>query len=155
MTSTIPAPAPVPVLDARVSVLGRDDRQTVDATGTRVSGVIDGVEVKPLRPHVDQRGSLVELINFDDPFWREPIVYSYSMTIKPGRIKGWGMHLRQTDRHALHTGQLRLVLFDAREDSPTHRQIQVVCASDEAKAVVRIPRGCGMPPRTLARPCCT
>lgn len=127
--------------NAKVSVLGRHDVQTVDGSGRRIHGVIDGVEVKPIRPHVDQRGSLVELINFEDPFWREPIVYSYSLTIKPGRIKGWGMHLRQVDRHALHTGELRLVLFDARTDSPTHGAIQVVCLSDEAKGLVRIPAG--------------
>ncbi len=127
--------------DARVSVRGRDDHQTVDESSGARLGAIDGVEVKPIRPHVDQRGSLAEVINFADPFWREPIVYCYTMTVKPGRIKGWGMHLRQVDRHVLHTGEARLVLFDAREDSPTHGVLQTVHMSDEAKAAVRIPAG--------------
>jgi dTDP-4-dehydrorhamnose 3,5-epimerase len=133
--------SPTTVSDVTVSLLGRDDVATVDAAGRRIHGVIDGVEIKPMRPHVDPRGSLVEVINFDDPFWREPIVYSYAMTIKPGRIKGWGMHLRQIDRHVLMGGELRLVLYDARSDSPTHGTIQIACLSDEAKGAVRIPCG--------------
>jgi hypothetical protein len=49
----------------------------------------------------------METINFDDPFWEEPIVYAYSFTVAPGRIKGWGMHRDQTDRYAALAGQLR------------------------------------------------
>jgi hypothetical protein len=32
------------------------------------------------------------IVNFDQPFWEEPVVYAYGITIRPGRIKGWGMH---------------------------------------------------------------
>ena len=53
-----------------------------------------------LEPHVDHRGSLFEIVNFDHPFWQEPVVYAYAITIRPGRIKGWGMHKLQTDRYA-------------------------------------------------------
>lgn len=133
MSDTIPA--------ARVSLLGTDDHQTVDATGRRVSHGIDGVEVQLVRPHIDPRGMLTEVVNFADPFWREPIVYSYSITINPGRVKGWGMHLRQVDRHHVHNGHVRFVLYDARTDSPTHGNLAIVCLGDEARGAVRIPAG--------------
>ena len=130
------------VPDAQVSLLGRDDTQTVDAHGRPAAARgIEGVELRQVRSHIDQRGSLSEVINFSDPFWREPIVYSYSITVNPGRIKGWGMHLRQVDRHYVHCGLVRLVLFDARQDSPTHGNIQQISLGDEARGAVRIPTG--------------
>ena len=56
------------------------------------AGRIEGVRSARLEPHVDHRGSLFELVNFDHPFWQEPVVHAYGITIRPGRIKGWGMH---------------------------------------------------------------
>jgi dTDP-4-dehydrorhamnose 3,5-epimerase len=129
------------VPDVAVSLLGTRDEQTVDPTGRHVGRGIDGVEVQRARPFIDPRGSLIEVVNFEDPFWREPIVYSYSMTVNPGRIKGWGMHLRQVDRHHVHAGSVRFVLYDARTDSPTHGHIAIVCLGDEARGAVRIPAG--------------
>ena len=124
-----------------VSVLGSADGQTVDGHGRRASTGIDGVELQLVRAHLDSRGSLAEVINFADPFWREPIVYSYSLTIEPGRIKGWGMHLRQADRHHVHCGRLRIVLHDARTNSPTHGNTAVHCLGSEARGALRIPPG--------------
>lgn len=125
----------------QLSVVGRSDRQTVDDAGRSEKMRIDGVEVQLVRPHLDPRGTLIEVVNFDDPFWREPIVYSYSITINPGRIKGWGMHLRQVDRHHVHNGQVRFVLYDARTTSPTHGQVDVICLGEESRGALRIPAG--------------
>ena len=48
----------------------------------------------------------MEMVNFDDPFWEEPVVYAYAFTVSPGRIKGWGMHKRpdRSLRRAWRTG---------------------------------------------------
>ena len=105
------------------------------------AGTIDGVDLQLTRPHIDPRGSLIEVINFDDPFWHEPIVYSYSITVNAGRIKGWGMHMRQVDRHHVHCGRVRFVLFDARVDSPTHGNVAQFHFGDEARGTLRIPPG--------------
>ena len=50
------------------------------------AGQIQGVRAVRLEPHVDHRGALFEIVNFDDPFWQEPVVYEYGITIRPGRI---------------------------------------------------------------------
>jgi len=66
----------------------------------------------------------IEIVNFDHPFWQEPVVHAYGITIRPGRIKGWGMHKLQTDRYAIVNGSVRVVLFDGRSESPTQGLIE-------------------------------
>jgi dTDP-4-dehydrorhamnose 3,5-epimerase len=83
--------------------------------------------------HVDHRGSLTEVVDFDDPSWEEPVVYSYCFTIRPGRIKGWGMHRRQADRYFLAQGSVRIVLFDGRVASPTYGRFAEFHFSDAAR----------------------
>jgi hypothetical protein len=40
------------------------------------------VQSARLEPHVDHRGSLFEIVNFDHAFWQEPVVYAYGITIR-------------------------------------------------------------------------
>lgn len=117
------------------------DVQTVDAEGRPVSEGIDGVVVERCLLHADHRGALTEVIDPTRPFWSEPVVYSYSFTIRPGRIKGWGMHRRQDDRYYVATGNIRVVLFDGRVTSPTHGRYQQVPFTDATPGFVRIPAG--------------
>jgi dTDP-4-dehydrorhamnose 3,5-epimerase len=117
------------------------DAPTVDAAGRRLSTGIDGVVYSRAVSHVDHRGSLTEAVNFDDPFWDEPIVYSYCFTIRPGRIKGWGMHRKQADRYFLTTGNVRVVLFDGRVRSPTHGRFAEFHLTDSARGRLLIPPG--------------
>jgi dTDP-4-dehydrorhamnose 3,5-epimerase len=118
------------------------DRPTVGAAGERIDITIAGVEVRRLGPiHLDHRGSLVEVIDTQDSFWRDPIVYAYRFTISPGRIKGWGMHKLQTDRYVLAAGRIRVALFDGRTDSPTFEVVNQVFFGDEAPGLLSIPPG--------------
>src|SRR4249919_804493 len=92
-----------------------------DAPATR----IEGVELARVTPYVDHRGALTEVVNFDHSFWREDVVYAYCFTIRPGRIKGWGMHRLQADRYFLVRGSVRTVLYDGRTDSPSFGGFEV------------------------------
>ena len=102
---------------------------------------IDGVQAVRLEPHVDHRGSLFEIVNFDHPFWQEPVVYAYAITIRPGRIKGWGMHKLQTDRYLIVNGSVRVALFDGRTESATHGLVDVRQLTGEAPSLLAIPPG--------------
>jgi dTDP-4-dehydrorhamnose 3,5-epimerase len=117
------------------------DAVTVDAEGRRLSTGIEGVVFSRAVSHVDHRGSLTEVINFDDPFWDEPIVYSYYVTIRPGRIKGWGMHRRQADRYVVMQGNQRVVLFDGRVRSSTHGRFAEFHFTEAARGRLLIPPG--------------
>jgi dTDP-4-dehydrorhamnose 3,5-epimerase len=120
---------------------GRQDTQTVDDQGRPVLTGIDGVIVRYQRRHADHRGTLSEVVNFDDPFWTEPIVYSYFLTVRPGRIKGWGMHRRQHDRYFLGSGSVRVVLHDGRADSPTFGRFQELEFTEATPGLLHIPAG--------------
>jgi dTDP-4-dehydrorhamnose 3,5-epimerase len=51
------------------------------------------------------------------------------------------MHLDQNDRLFLHSGVLRVVLYDARTDSETHGCLNVLHFGEHDRALVRIPAG--------------
>jgi dTDP-4-dehydrorhamnose 3,5-epimerase len=116
------------------------DAPTVEAKGRRRSQ-IEGVVAEPAVVQADHRGTLIEAVNFDHPFWDEPVVYAYSFTVSRERIKGWGMHKLQTDRYVALTGQLRVVLYDGRSDSPTFHHFAEFFFADEAPGFLRIPPG--------------
>jgi dTDP-4-dehydrorhamnose 3,5-epimerase len=91
--------------------------------------------------HADHRGSLLEVVDAQHPFWQEPIVYAYRFTVKPGRIKGWGMHKLQSDRYFTVSGGLRIVLYDGRTRSPTYQRLAELHFTDETPGLVCIPPG--------------
>lgn len=117
------------------------DGVTVDQAGRRVSSGIAGVVYERLTPQVDHRGSLVEGVNFEHPFWDEPVVYSYCFTVRPGRVKGWGMHRLQANRYFLCAGQIRVVLHDGRRRSPTFGAFSEFFITEASPALLLIPPG--------------
>lgn len=132
---------------------GVRDVPTVDAEG-RPSGEIEGVVSAAGVVHGDHRGALMETVNFDHPFWEEPVVYAYTITVAPGRIKGWGMHRHQADRYATLSGRLRVVLYDGRAESPTFQRFAEYYFVDEAPGFLRIPPGVWHADQNIGdRPC--
>jgi dTDP-4-dehydrorhamnose 3,5-epimerase len=125
----------------RVDPEGSRDRPHRHSDGRLRSSGIEGVEYERVERHSDHRGSLIELVNLQHPFWREPIVHGEFVTTRPGRIKGWGMHKESTDRYFVATGKMRVVLYDGRVDSPTHRQFAQFHFTDESPGMLRIPAG--------------
>ena len=117
------------------------DRPTVDAESKELGPGIEGVQVERLTTHADPRGLLNPVIDVRHSFWDEPIVYAYRFSILPGRIKGWGMHDLQTDRYFVVSGDVRVVLFDGRDNSPTAGSIVQVNFTDRTPGLVKIPPG--------------
>lgn len=102
--------------------------------------MIEGVRLLRLAPFVDHRGSLTTLMD-DAEFWSEPVVHAYRITIRPGRIKGWGMHRLQTDRYFICGGRLRVVLYDGRADSASHESFDEFGFDENTPALLAIPPG--------------
>ena len=120
---------------------GTREAPTVDGDG-RKRRRIDGVVSARLNPHVDHRGSLFEIVNFDHPFWEEPVVYAYAVTIRPGRIKGWGMHKLQTDRYLVVHGSVRVALYDGRAGSATQGLVEVHYLTETLPSLLLDPARC-------------
>jgi dTDP-4-dehydrorhamnose 3,5-epimerase len=128
------------VADA-IAKAARRQPPSVDDQGAALPCGMAGVELVRLAGHHDHRGSLTAFLDPRRPFWREPIVYGYAITIRPGRIKGWGMHRLQHDRYWLPSGQLRVVLYDDREGSATRGRFEQFHFTDASPGLLRIPPG--------------
>jgi dTDP-4-dehydrorhamnose 3,5-epimerase len=118
----------------------KKDRQTVTPDGKPMRALTDGVVLRDLTVHVDDRGSVCELF---DPRWQwhpEPLLFSYCFTIRPGYVKGWNLHERHEDRYALLQGQLELVLYDPRPESKTYGEVCKIVLSEHDRKLVNIPR---------------
>jgi dTDP-4-dehydrorhamnose 3,5-epimerase len=102
--------------------------------------VIDGVQVVPLRRFVDDRGSVLLMLKETDPhFVRFGEVYF--STVYPGVVKAWKNHRRMTANYACVHGEIRVVLHDDRDVSPTRGTTDELRISPEDYALVVIPPG--------------
>lgn len=119
---------------------GVRDQQTVTAEGIPTLRVIDGVELRSPVTHVDHRGALFEIYTGPDQ-WPDPVGYVYQTSLFPGVIKGWARHEVKVDRYVLTHGELLVLLYDAREDSPTKGVLQRVMMSPRGVRQVMIPVG--------------
>ena len=121
--------------------LGVPDAATVTPTGERLERKIDGVRTFAPINHVDHRGRVFEIYPAANDYWDEPFVYSYCFTVRAGATKGWGVHDHKHDRYTLITGEVLVVLFDGREDSPTTGLVQQVTLTGEGIRQITIPPG--------------
>ena len=119
----------------------KQDIQTVTPAGERVDNLPEGVRFHEVITHADERGSVVELF---DPRWdwhADPLVFSYSFTIRPGMIKGWGVHKRHEDRYFILYGEMEVVLYDDRPESTTKGLVAKVVMSEYRRKLMNIPAG--------------
>jgi dTDP-4-dehydrorhamnose 3,5-epimerase len=104
--------------------------------------MIDGVVIKNLVTHADQRGFFREIIRSTDDFFREGFgQWSHSLMFN-GVIKAWHWHKIQTDWWYVGTGVMRVGLCDMRKESKTYKQTMDFLMGDFQPAqVVEIPPG--------------
>lgn len=117
------------------------DPPTVTASGESLTPLPDGVTFRDAITHVDDRGSVCELY---DPRWGwhpDPLVFVYTFTLRPGMVKGWGMHKEHEDRYFVLSGDMEVVLYDDREDSPTRGLVAKVYLSEHRRRLMNIPTG--------------
>ncbi len=102
--------------------------------------MIDGVRVKSLRVIPDERGRLMELLRSDEEIFIK-FGQIYMTTVYPGVTKAWHYHKRQVDNFVAVRGMIKLVLYDAREDSSTYKQVNEFFIGDHNHQLVQIPAG--------------
>jgi len=99
---------------------------------------IEGVVVKPLRPIVDERGYLMEMLRSDDPDFKG-FAQTYLTAVNEGVTKAWHYHNDQTDNFICVHGLIKLVLFDCREGSPTEGLVNEFYLGANSPILVQIP----------------
>jgi len=102
--------------------------------------MIDGVLVHSLRQIPDERGKIMHMLRRDDPHF-ERFGEIYFSVVYPGVVKGWHLHKQMTLNYACIVGMIKLVLYDDREGSPTHGELQALFIGESNYVLVRIPPG--------------
>lgn len=100
--------------------------------------MIDGVNVKELKVISDERGRLMEMLRRDDPIFKQ-FGQIYLTTAYPGVVKAWHYHKQQWDHFVCVTGMMKVVLYDARDESPTHGEVNEFFLGDHHPTLLQIP----------------
>lgn len=100
--------------------------------------MIEGVKVKELKIIPDDRGRLMEILRSDDKVFQK-FGQVYMTTAYPGIVKAWHYHKLQTDNFTCINGKMKLALYDAREKSPTYKEINDFIISLDEPMLVQIP----------------
>ena len=101
--------------------------------------MIDGVVVKKLKVIPDERGYLMEMMRADDEFFQK-FGQIYMTVVYPGVVKGWHYHKKQTDHFVCVKGMIKVVLYDGREDSPTHKEVGEFFLGEQNPILLVIPK---------------
>lgn len=100
--------------------------------------MIEGVVVKKLKLIADDRGFLMEILRSDEKIF-DRFGQCYVTLVRPGIVKGWHYHKKQYDHFVCLKGEAKVVLYDAREKSKTHREVNEFFLSLESPLLVKIP----------------
>ena len=103
---------------------------------------IEGVVVKYLETHPDERGFFREVIRKTDPFFAEGFAQLSHSLMHPGVAKAWHIHKTQIDWWYVPIGVLKVALYDARPGSPTEGVLQeLFMGGEHGYSVLKIPAG--------------
>lgn len=102
--------------------------------------MIEGVSVKELKVHGDERGKLFEILRSDESIYQK-FGQVYITVCYPGWVKGWHYHKVQDDFFCTVKGRSKIVLFDKRASSKTEGEIDEYLMSADKPQLLRIPKG--------------
>lgn len=104
--------------------------------------MIEGVVLRDLVTHTDERGFFREIIRVTDDFFAAGFgQWSHSL-MHPGVVKAWHIHVQQMDWWYVAGGVLKVALHDTRPDSRTHRQtVDFLMGDNQSAQVLCIPPG--------------
>ena len=100
--------------------------------------MIEGVKIKEIKRHSDDRGFFSEIIKDGEETFHEVKQTSYTET-HPGVIKAFHWHKKQWDVWFVVRGHAQIVLHDMREDSKTSGETQVICTGEDNPMLIAIP----------------
>jgi dTDP-4-dehydrorhamnose 3,5-epimerase len=100
--------------------------------------MIIGVKTKLLKVIPDERGRLMEMLRSDEEIFMR-FGQVYMTTAFPGVVKGWHYHKVQYDNMIVVKGMMKIVLYDSRKDSPTHKDVNEFFLGDYNLQLLHIP----------------
>lgn len=100
--------------------------------------MIEAVKTKDLRVIPDERGFLMEMLRSDDEMF-DKFGQLYLTVCYAGVVKGWHYHRVQTDHFVCVRGMAKVVLYDSRENSPTHGEVNEFFMGEQKAILLKIP----------------
>jgi dTDP-4-dehydrorhamnose 3,5-epimerase len=100
--------------------------------------MIHDVIVDPLRQISDPNGKVMHMLRCDSRLF-ETFGEIYFSIVNPGAIKAWKLHRSMTLNLAVPFGNIKLVLYDNRSDSPSKGQFQEIRLGEDNYCLVKIP----------------
>ena len=100
--------------------------------------MIEGIIITPLKQIVDERGKIMHMLRRDSNVFKS-FGEIYFSTVNPKFIKAWHKHKEATLNYVCVKGEVKLVLFDDREGSPTKGEYQELILSPKNYFLVTIP----------------
>jgi len=100
--------------------------------------MIEGVKTKKLQVIPDERGWLMEILRCDDELF-DKFGQVYITTAYPNVVKAWHYHKKQTDNFTCIKGMMKVALYDAREDSPTYKEVNEFFVGEKNPVLISVP----------------
>ena len=100
--------------------------------------MIEGVQIKNLVSHPDERGFFRELIRKTDDFFTPGFGQLSHSLVHPGVIKAWHGHAKQYQWTYVITGVLFVVLYDMRQESRTYKEKMQMVLGDGLNAQIYV-----------------
>jgi dTDP-4-dehydrorhamnose 3,5-epimerase len=119
----------------------RKDSQQISPDWHKLGDTIDGVSVREVRHVPRDHGVITEIFR---PEWDPtglPVVHIYQSRLFPGALGAWSCHRRTSDRLFVSQGHLKIVLYDARDDSRTRGMVMELIGGDVSPCLVVVPPG--------------
>jgi dTDP-4-dehydrorhamnose 3,5-epimerase len=104
--------------------------------------MINGVIIKELVTHSDNRGFFREIFRFSEDFKSVPVSQLSHSLVNQGTVKAWHAHKIQSQWNYVLTGLASVVLYDNRIDSLTHGEsIDILVGDDQEPTAYFFPPG--------------
>lgn len=119
---------------------GHKDSAHVSADGQRLAPVIHDVRVRE-QPNIPTRNGVTAEAWRSDWGLGGALQQILVVHLRPAAISAWHRHARQTDHIYCIDGALRLVMYDARPDSPSHGVVDVRLLHPARPQLIVVPPG--------------
>lgn len=116
------------------------DRQSVTADWQRVdAGLIEGVTLFEMKNVLGNQGHLTEIYRSDWKLDDAGVEQVFQTAFEPGGVSAWHVHELTRDRLFVAVGTMRIVLYDARADSPSCGRVNEFRLGSLRPGIVSVP----------------
>lgn len=100
--------------------------------------MIQGVSIKELETHTDERGYFREIIRTNNDFFKADFGQLSHSLVYAGVVKAWHLHKIQTQWTYVACGLLKVVLHDTRSQSLTYGETMEFLIGDNQSSFVYV-----------------